>query len=167
VSASSDDPASHARVLLPATPQSAAASRRFIARILAGWDLTSLRDTAILLGNELVTNALRHARSAVEVELTRRASTLRIAIHDATVTPPVRRFNGPEASSGRGLAMVEALAAGWGVLPRPPAGKTVWFELRVPHATGFDRSLTNGSLLPVSPSKDPGFPAGAGAGTAC
>jgi hypothetical protein len=38
-----------------------------------------------------------------------------------------RRF-GPEASTGRGLLLVEELADAWGT-DVGPQGKTVWFEL--------------------------------------
>ena len=41
---------------------------------------------------------------------------------------PRRRTPGEQASSGRGLMLVEALADAWGVDPRG-SGKRMWFEL--------------------------------------
>jgi hypothetical protein len=157
----SDDPESYAILRLPARPESAATGRRFIAKTLAGWGLALLSDSAVLLGNELVTNALIHARSAVEIELQRRRGALRVAIHDAAVAAPARRFYGLEASSGRGLAMVEALASDWGVTLRPPDGKTVWFELPLPGAGEPLRRFRHGAG-PVQPAH-PAGPAAAGA----
>lgn len=149
--AGSDDPESYVNLRLPARPESASAARRFIAKTLAGWGLASLIDTAVLLGNELVTNALVHARSAVEVELVRERSSLRVAVHDTAASLPRRRFYGPEADSGRGLAMVEALAAGWGVTPAMPVGKAVWFELGMPGvATAARVRLGLGRARPVA-----------------
>jgi len=132
----SDDPESIAILQLPALPESAASGRRFIAKTLAGWGLAGLSDTAVLLGNELITNALVHAGSAVEVRLVRRRSTLRVAVRDTSGGMPVRRFYSLEARSGRGLAMVEALATRWGVTPLSAGGKTVWFELPSPDGNG-------------------------------
>lgn len=180
VTSEPDDPALplglHAALWLPAEPRSAAAGRRFIAKTLAGWGLEAHSDTAVLLANELVTNALLHARSAVELELTCVGSTLRVAVHDTAVAAPARRFYGLEAGSGRGLAMVEALSADWGVILRPPVGKTVWFELRLPNgeaparpARGPAAPDRTGSPYPTGSSSfpsdsGPARPAGAGAG---
>jgi anti-sigma regulatory factor (Ser/Thr protein kinase) len=148
----SEDPESYAILRLPARPESAAAGRRFIAKTLAGWGLALLSDSAVLLGNELVTNALIHARSAVEIELRRNRVALRVAVHDRAVTAPARRFYGLEASSGRGLAMVEALASDWGVTLRPPGGKTVWFELALPDAGGPRLRRRAGPARPTHPA---------------
>lgn len=41
---------------------------------------------------------------------------------------PAPRDAPADAEGGRGLALVDALAAAWGTLPRPE-GKTVWFEV--------------------------------------
>ena len=50
-------------VVLPADPASVGVARRHVQEALRDWGLGSLVDTASLLVSELVSNALRHARS--------------------------------------------------------------------------------------------------------
>ena len=95
-------------------PESARAARRFVDRTLAGWDGPEARDDAVLLVDELVTNAIRHA--------------LYVEVYDADPALPVLRNPGPTQTSGRGLPTVAALADVWGVRPEP-VGKVVWFQL--------------------------------------
>lgn len=118
-----------ARVRLDASPTSARAARRFVHDTLRSWGHEDLADTVVLLANELVTNAVLHARSGVELALLRSARIVRVEIIDESPIAPVRRENGVgEVTTGRGLALVEALAKGWGVEPRG-RGKSVWFEV--------------------------------------
>ncbi|WP_372441041.1 ATP-binding protein [Actinacidiphila acididurans] len=90
-------------------------------------------ETAVLLVSELVTNAVRHSRVAGRYILARcvlREDALRVEVGDAGDGVPVVRAAGDEAEGGRGLALVDALAAKWGTEPRAYGiGKTVWFEL--------------------------------------
>ncbi|MFJ9731189.1 hypothetical protein ACIRUL_07510 [Streptomyces sp. NPDC101171] len=59
---------------------------------------------------------------------------VRIEVSDAAAArrPP----SAPEGGSGRGLLLVDALAARWGWTPRHPVGKTVWAEVGVPAGAG-------------------------------
>ena len=109
---------------------SARMARRFVLETLAGWGDEASMDCASLLVSELVTNAIVHARSAVELELSRDADAdvLRVAVRDASVRPPRMGGFDLEALSGRGLALVEALSDRWGV-EADASGKLVWFEL--------------------------------------
>jgi hypothetical protein len=52
----------------------------------------------------------------------------RIGVTDGSSEPPRRLDLGPEATSGRGMYLLEELAEEWGIDERPN-GKTVWFEL--------------------------------------
>ncbi|MEU7294916.1 ATP-binding protein [Streptomyces exfoliatus] len=56
---------------------------------------------------------------------------LRIEVTDARGDrlPAMVRPGGGEGDGGRGLPLVAALADGWGVVPYPPGGKTVWASL--------------------------------------
>jgi len=81
-----------------------------------------------LLVSELVTNALLHARSEVVVSVSVTAQAVRIEVWDTSRAAPVSRHYAPEATTGRGLVLVEALADAWGT-DVGPRGKTVWFEL--------------------------------------
>ncbi|MFI9272328.1 SpoIIE family protein phosphatase [Kitasatospora sp. NPDC052896] len=100
---------------------------------LRRWGVAELIDTAELLASELVTNAIRHTdRDAMfTARLYRgdgREPRLRIEVEDESDLWPKRRTPGEQASSGRGLMLVEALADAWGVEPRG-SGKRMWFEL--------------------------------------
>ncbi|MFJ4920366.1 ATP-binding protein [Streptomyces sp. NPDC088725] len=91
-------------------------------------------ETAALLLSELVTNALRHGSPPgreIAVTLCRAAGLLRLEVEDAGDTVPRPRTPGLEDESGRGLALVAALADDWGVAPRRGPGKRVWVTLKV------------------------------------
>jgi DNA-binding NarL/FixJ family response regulator len=110
-------------------PASARAARRFVRDALAGADSEDLEDTVTLLVSELVTNAVVHGGSDVEVLVRLMPGTVRVEVRDASEAAPAPRAAGDEDSSGRGLALVESLARRWGVDPVAGGGKTVWFEV--------------------------------------
>jgi anti-anti-sigma regulatory factor len=122
------------------------AARRFVREVCWYWRLEEpgrpddpaeqpepddLVDRAVLLADELVTNAVMHAGSAGELRLRVELhdERLRVAVHDAVprLLHPAA-FPGPEAEGGRGLILVEELATAWGVHPRA-GGKVVWCVL--------------------------------------
>jgi anti-sigma regulatory factor (Ser/Thr protein kinase) len=76
-----------------------------------------------------VSNAVVHADSDVEVLVRLTADTAQIEVTDISEMALAPRDAGDEESSGRGLAIVEAMARRWGVRPGPSGGKTVWFEV--------------------------------------
>ena len=119
-----------AQVQLSPLPASAAAARRFVAETLTTWGHDDAVDTATLLVSELVTNAILHARSDVDLVLTETDGHLRVEVHDASPEAPQVRAYDATSMTGRGLAMVQSFAARWGVKPLP-AGKAVWFELPI------------------------------------
>lgn len=85
----------------------------------------------MLLTSELVSNALLHARTQVDLLLVMAASALRVEVHDSSRRQPqLRAAAPPDATTGRGLLMVDALAERWGI-DGTADGKTVWFELPV------------------------------------
>ncbi|MFF5307705.1 SpoIIE family protein phosphatase [Streptomyces massasporeus] len=110
-------------------PQAVGHARRFARRTLRSWGVTVDYDAALLVVSELVTNALVHTDGKVRMDLTLVNNRLRIAIADASPRSPVRPTSiGWEATGGRGILLVEALAATWGTLP-VSGGKQVWAEL--------------------------------------
>ena len=118
------------RAEFPGDPSSARVARRLVQRVLREWDLPGVEDQAVLLANELATNALLHARGALCLELTRGAGAVRISLFDTSPARPARRRAGPVAGSGRGLAMIADHADRWGVQgAAAPWAKVVWFEL--------------------------------------
>jgi anti-sigma regulatory factor (Ser/Thr protein kinase) len=119
-------------VELPGLPQSVSAARRLVVRTLREWDLDALEATAALLVTELATNAVLHARSDLRVQVERRGEVVRVGVSDASPAGPQRRRHGVEAPTGRGLGLVQLLAADWGTEACGQGSswrKTVWFEL--------------------------------------
>ena len=105
----------------------------------AGCD-EDLAGDALLCLSELVTNALLHAGGTICVELTATAATVRLEVTDGV---PV--LDDLEQRTGRGLAIVQQLTDGWGVVAtivdgRP--GKIVWAE--VVHPAVADRAGRSG-----------------------
>jgi anti-sigma regulatory factor (Ser/Thr protein kinase) len=121
---------SEARTELDATPASAAAARTFVRDLLAAWDCDDEDEVAVLLTSELVSNAVRHAgtRLALEVHADPEVGMLRIAVRDQNRELPVRREASVEATRGRGIFLVDALAKRWGA-DIIEDGKVVWFEV--------------------------------------
>ncbi len=114
---------------LPPEPASVAQARRFVAATFASWDIADeLTDDALIVVSELVTNAVRHARSSCEVRLTLDTAAVRISVLDSGAgTPDPRPFN-DSMPNGRGLHIVGALSSAWGV-DHVPEGKLVWAEM--------------------------------------
>ncbi|MGH9225916.1 MAG: response regulator [Acidimicrobiales bacterium] len=113
---------------------SARAARQFVTDALAGWGLEALADTVALLVSEVVTNAVVHARSVVDVEVHLTPDAARVEISDSAPGEPVVRAARGYDESGRGMAIVESLARAWGVRSRRGGGKTIWFEVDRPSA---------------------------------
>ncbi|MEU0188175.1 ATP-binding SpoIIE family protein phosphatase [Streptomyces sp. NPDC006207] len=95
--------------------------------------LACLNEEAELLMSEVVTNALVHGDSDVDVQLREYPDRLHVSVRDndshlaAPVTIPREE---DQAEGGRGLLIVAALATSWGNSPNGQ-GKTVWFDLPV------------------------------------
>ena len=81
-----------------------------------------------LLTTELVTNAVRHARSEVELVIMRRDSRIRVEVSDDSTRPPVPPV-GDTPTRHRGLHLLEDLSEKWGVDVGLDGGKVVWFEV--------------------------------------
>lgn len=111
--------------------------RARLTRTLAGWVHEEAMETAVLLAGELLANAVRHARDpgggrplvTLHARLVR--DRLLLEVRDRDPRPPCPRSAEADDESGRGLALVQALADRFGVSHRPD-GKTVWFSLAVP-----------------------------------
>lgn len=110
-------------VTLPCSPVAPAAARRFARHV--GPDGANL-DMVVLLVSELVTNVVLHAHSDVEVTICDRGDRTRVEVKDSSSRMPEMRT--PSVTGGRGLSLVEACAARWGI-ERHIDGKTVWFEV--------------------------------------
>jgi anti-sigma regulatory factor (Ser/Thr protein kinase) len=124
----------NAAVELPPEPTAAAQARRFAGERCSKWGVSEARDAVVLLVSELVTNAVKHARSQVRVRLVRRARAVRVEVHDNDPTPPSPRVADSLEESGRGFGLITALTCKWGVEYHEGNGKTVWFDVALaPH----------------------------------
>jgi anti-sigma regulatory factor (Ser/Thr protein kinase) len=117
-------------------PEALASSsaRRFLRSLLERWGLLDLTDVAELCVSELVTNAVLHARTPIQLEVRSGAGLLHVDVCDSggariDLPPPDQPAEGLE--SGRGLFIVQALSARTGVTNRR-TGTCVWFELDLP-----------------------------------
>ena len=116
-------------IALSAHPTSPHSARVFVAGHLAAAGRDDVLEVASLLVSELVTNAIQHAGSEVNVHLEVSADLVRVEVDDASPRAPLRLVVPEDAERGRGLQLVEALASSWGVDQVPGDGKKVWFEV--------------------------------------
>lgn len=127
------------RTTVRAHPSRAAGVRTMVAEHLAHLRLPpDPLDDAVLATDELFANAVGHGSpgpaDTITVTLERTAHGLRVTVSDHSSDPPRARTADAAAESGRGLAIVAALADDWGVAPPDPGttGKKVWFTLVLP-----------------------------------
>ncbi|WP_077798026.1 ATP-binding protein [Streptomyces sp. JHA26] len=127
-------------VQLSPTPRGARLARLLATEQLRSWGLPL--DPARLVVAELANNASAHGRVPgrdFRLTLYVVGDTLRIEVTDTRGERlPESRTPAPDAESGRGLLLVEALAHRWGVTEGRFPRKTVWAELRrTPPEPGF------------------------------
>jgi anti-sigma regulatory factor (Ser/Thr protein kinase) len=140
-------------VTIPGRPELVSGVRAAVAGLL-GRECPAT-STAVLLVSELVTNSIQHSRSRrnggiVAVTLIALANGIRAEVHDeGSVTVPTLRSEPPDGAglsgdpscglpdlpdvpdldeSGRGLQLVDTLAARWGYC-RDAMSAVTWFEL--------------------------------------
>lgn len=114
---------------LAGSTQSVPEARRWLAgQIPAWWDRDSTA-VAILCVSELAANAVEHTDGTFEVAMALSPRSMRVWVRDTAPGPIEARMATPPADAGRGLAIVDALAAAWGVDDQR-AGKAVWFDVR-------------------------------------
>jgi anti-sigma regulatory factor (Ser/Thr protein kinase) len=119
---------------------SAMLARHWVAQQLRRWELNALLEVATLLTSELVTNAVIHAADGPAVSVAVAKGDVEVGVTDSEARlprPPAgvgneeKEFADFLAEEGRGLVLVERLAAEWGVKSLV-SGKHVWFRLKAP-----------------------------------
>ncbi len=113
--------------------------RQFVTALAEAWGLASLADDASLVTSEIVSNAVIHARSPIELRVSCIGDGVRIEVRDSADygivrSPPGRPGEAP-TSWGLGLRVVGELSRRWGVDPVPD-GKMVWAEIGLSPPTG-------------------------------
>jgi serine phosphatase RsbU (regulator of sigma subunit)/anti-sigma regulatory factor (Ser/Thr protein kinase) len=127
-----------ARREFPPAPETAAAAREFVHDTLLSWGVTDPSDDVILLVSELVTNAVIHARSSLDVTVRRSEGATEVMVTDSVperAVPqagPLSVDTSPSRENGRtgglGLALASAIASSWGV-SYGRNDKAVWFRI--------------------------------------
>lgn len=113
-------------------------ARRFVRAVLAEAAVTQWADAVELAVSELVTNAVVHAGTEVEVTVqvvevgagAEGEPGVRLEVADRSARMPVARDHGVTAGTGRGLHLVTEVVDRWGADPRA-GGKVVWCEMGV------------------------------------
>jgi hypothetical protein len=118
----------HARIA--ATPGAGIRARALVRDACDDWGLPGLVEDAELVVTELVDNVVLHVGGTVDLLLTRRPRYLHVAVRDGDPTPPRRTLPSVTGDGGRGLLLVDAVAAGWGSTGVDD-GKIVWADLPI------------------------------------
>jgi serine phosphatase RsbU (regulator of sigma subunit)/anti-sigma regulatory factor (Ser/Thr protein kinase) len=152
-------PIAMVRSRFPADPAAASAARRFVRDALREWGVGAAADDAVLLTSELVTNAVIHAGTGVEVVCRLADTAVQVEVADRA---PSRTLPDTDQAvvgdgvrtDGRGLLLPSQLAATWGVTYTAET-KTVWFRLDTATETGGgtsrDRRLATAEVFDRSP----------------
>jgi anti-sigma regulatory factor (Ser/Thr protein kinase) len=122
------DPASSSEQLqLTPDVEAPARARAWIGEVLADWPSAKVADAKLLL-SELVTNAVLHAQTIIEICVEHSRERVRVEVVDHLRLAPVAKHYGSQASTGRGMQLVTVLATECGTKALAGA-KCVWFEL--------------------------------------
>ncbi|MFD3790026.1 ATP-binding protein [Streptomyces cyaneofuscatus] len=119
-------------------------SRHFLRFALAKWQAALIEDDVLLVASELVTNAIAvtgvvaakptwgelERIDLVHVRLVGLPDSVVVEVWDVSGEPPRLRRAGDDAEGGRGLFLVQELAARWGSYGTA-GGKAVWAQLAV------------------------------------
>ena len=113
---------------LPPAAASVREGRRFVTETLEAWGLDGFVETAVLLTSELLTNSVLHARTDIELSLSRAGDGIEVVVRDGSQFAPRRRKHAREATTGRGIELLERLAQSWDVTLHE-GGKSIRFTL--------------------------------------
>jgi anti-sigma regulatory factor (Ser/Thr protein kinase)/anti-anti-sigma regulatory factor len=131
--AAADPVPRRARQRLAPTVDAPREARELVADTCDEWGLPEAAIAAEIIASELVTNAVRHAGTAIDLRMTLRDHQLRVSVHDRDRQPARLQTPGEADDHGRGLLIVEAVATSWGNVPVAD-GKVVWASVPVPPA---------------------------------
>ncbi|GGL32818.1 ATP-binding protein [Planomonospora parontospora] len=121
----------------PGVPASVAEARAWARDLLTGQVSGDTLDVALLLLSEVFTNSVVHSDSGrvpggtVTVYLGALDGLAHVEVIDdgSATTMPFLRAATPDGENGRGLALVDLLAAKWSVHHDEETGTAVWFQV--------------------------------------
>ena len=118
-----------AHLTLEPESSSASLARRWVIERLGDFPGDAADDVALLV-TEVVTNAIIHAKTPIDVGVSIVAGAARVEVVDRSLVLPAAKGYTVNAATGRGLTLLDALATAWGAETLPGgAGKVVWFEV--------------------------------------
>ena len=118
--------ASHLLQLDP-SPRLVSTARTFVRDHVPGLPAETV-DVLLLLTSELVTNAVIHARTPLEVGVVLTDRCVLVTVHDLDLHRPSQQPY-TDREGGWGLSLVDALAEDHATEPHPDGGKTAWFRI--------------------------------------
>ena len=134
-------------------PGAARRSRELINDACDRWDRPELSGSACVVATEMVNNVVAHAQTPMVFLLAAHGDGLSVAVRDESATVP--SFTGapvaPTAYGGRGMLLIDSVAARWGSLVLT-AGKVVWALLAAdqqPPAAAPHQRLSTGMADPA------------------
>jgi anti-sigma regulatory factor (Ser/Thr protein kinase) len=120
---------------LPPSPCSPSVARNLVGGACEAWNLGAVLHPGRAVLSELVANAVEHARTEIEVSISRRGSALHLAVRDRNPSlPRIIRLRPVEPGRplderGHGLRVVHSESVAWGAIPSV-VGKVVWATVR-------------------------------------
>jgi anti-sigma regulatory factor (Ser/Thr protein kinase) len=114
---------------LDPVPASAGEARRVVRHALADAGESEAVYAAEVAVSELVTNAILHAATPLELTVEVTDTTVVVSVRDLSPRMPTQRHWSDTATTGRGLKLVRAMTDQFGVDSPGDAGKAVWFRL--------------------------------------
>ena len=115
-------------VHLDPLPRDVGRARTFVREHVPDSVPAGTTEVLLLLTSELVTNAVLHARTAIEVGLTLAEHSLLVTVHDEDLARREQQPYEPR-EGGWGLGLVRSLAERSAMTVHPGDGKTAWFVL--------------------------------------
>ena len=121
------------RLTLDAQVTAPRQARDFLAAACCAWRAEQFIAPASLILSELVSNAVMHAGTELDVQLRLTDDVLLLSVHDTGPDMPKTTSQpDPLTIGGHGLDIVSQMSETWGVAPDPgeKTGKSVWCLLR-------------------------------------
>ncbi|HUR49773.1 MAG TPA: PAS domain S-box protein [Acidimicrobiales bacterium] len=145
------------RLELAADLESPGKARGLLRETLRSAERSELGDAAELAISEVVSNAILHAHTAVEVWIGVGANDVCVEVRDFNATLPAQKGYDSQATTGRGMGLVGAVTAACGVHSLADgAGKVVWFRVSdQPAETDADALLAAWDIEGAFDTADP------------
>ena len=104
-------------------------ARDLVSEVMREWGLRHLANDMMLIADEMVANAVRHARTPLRVELRRAGERVVLEMTDSSREEPRLIVSQPGEFGHRGIFLIDAIATRWGAR-WIDGGKVVWAEVK-------------------------------------